>query len=114
MKVLIILMLCLSCTTIWAENRDMNEIGRSLANYQACSQMSIEASDEKMFVYYQTMLNDIGMSVLSFDHNSAKQVYDTWDKSGNILSKISNKNLMKICLSRFDVLSRQMANKINH
>ena len=107
-------MLFLSYSSAWAENRDVNEIGRSLANYQACSQMSIEASDENMFIYYQEMLNDIGMSVLSFDQNAAKKVYDAWDESEGILLKINDKNLMRVCLSRFDLLSRQMANKINH
>jgi hypothetical protein len=103
-------MMCLSHSLLFADEIKSDELGRSLANYQVCSLISSEIKDQKMHVYYQSMLNDVGLSVLSLQAESAKQVYESWQKSEDVLIKISQQNLKQICLSRFDQLSRQMVN----
>ena len=111
MKLLMIALLLLSHPLTWADNHDANELGRALANYQACSEIATDINDEQMFVYYRRMFNDTGLSILSFHDEPAKQVYSAWGKSEKVLLKIGDKNLQKICLSRFDDLSRSMVNK---
>lgn len=90
-------------------NNESDELGRSLANYQACAQVAVDIDDRQMFVYYQKMLNDTRLSILSFNEDSAKQVYSIWLHSEDILNKIPVSEIQKICLSRFDQLSRQMS-----
>lgn len=109
MKHLLIILLFLSHSLAWANNQDAHQLGRSLANYQACSEISIGIDDKQMFSYYQKMLNDTRILILTLNLQSAKQLYLTWDKSEKILLKIDEQNLKQICLSRFDALSRQMA-----
>lgn len=91
-----------------ANNSDTHELGRSLANYKVCSQAAIDIDDYKMGFYYQKMLNDIALSILAFNHTDAREVYLAWDKSEKVLLKIGKQSLLKICLSRFDPLSRKM------
>jgi hypothetical protein len=91
-----------------ANNSDPDELGRSLANYKVCSQTAIDIDDHKMHFYYQKMLNDIGLSILAFNDTDAREVYLAWDKSEKVLLKIDKQSLLKICLSRFDSLSRKM------
>ena len=112
MKQIFIMLLLLSHSSVWAVNYDSDELGRSLANYQACSEIATDIDDEQMFFYYRQMLNDTGLSVLSFNHRDAEQVYNAWERSEKVLLKIADKNLQKVCLSRFDDLYRNMQNKI--
>lgn len=112
MKLLIVIVFLFSHSLTWANNRDVDELGRSLANYQACSAISLEIDDRKMFFYYQEMFNDTRFSILSFDVKSVKQVYSAWGNSEKTLLKLARKNLQVVCLQRFDVLSRKMMDKI--
>ncbi|GLS89263.1 hypothetical protein GCM10007916_03300 [Psychromonas marina] len=108
MKAIICMLLLFSQSVAWANNRDTDELGRSLANYQICSQISNDINDREMLIYYQKMLNDIRLSILHFKATDATEVYLAWDKSEKVLLKVGMQNLQKICLSRFDALSRQM------
>lgn len=108
MKILIFILSLWSHSLIWATNRDSEELGRSLANYQACSFIALDINDKQMFFYYQKMLNDTGLSILSFNADSAQLVYNTWERSEKLLLKIGTQNLRRSCLSRFDALSRKM------
>lgn len=98
----------------WANNTEseqLDELGRSLANYQVCSRVAMTVNDELMFRYYQTMFNDTRFSLLKKSRTKVGQVYTTWNKSEQILLKITEENLLKFCLSRFDDLSRKMQKK---
>lgn len=112
MKKFIITLILFSHSLAWSESRDADLLGRSLANYDACSNIALTINDEQMFIYYRRMFNDTGLSILSFHDEPAMQVYSAWEKSENVLLTIGKKNLKRICLSRFDDLSRNMVNKI--
>lgn len=112
MKIIVVLVLLFSHLPTWANAQKMDELGRSLANYQVCSLVSTAISDEQMFNYYQKMFNDTGLRVLSLNAQLASQVYVAWGKSEKLLLTIEKKSLQKICLSRFDGLSRKMLSKI--
>ncbi len=112
MKVTTVLLLLFSHSLTWANNIDTHELGRSLANYQACSEVSVMMNDDQMFNYYQNMLNDTRFALLALTSEKSKQVYVTWTKSEAVLVNIGEQSLQKICLSRFDELSRKMFNKV--
>ena len=112
MKVITLLSLLLMHSISWAQKADFNELGRALANYQACSKVAIEINDDVLFNYYRKMFNDTGLSLLSINHKDAKQVYSAWDKSEKVLGNIGTEALQTICISRFDKLSRRIFNKI--
>jgi len=108
MKVMICVLMLFSQSIAWATNNDADELGRSLANYQGCSQIATDINDGDMLIYYQNMLNDTRLSILRFNKTKAEEVYLAWNKSEQVLLKIGVQNLQKVCLSRFDALSRQM------
>tara|TARA_R110001583_G_scaffold33943_6_gene114608 strand:+ start:15147 stop:15500 length:354 start_codon:yes stop_codon:yes gene_type:complete len=110
MKIITVLILLLSYPYTLANN--INELGRSLANYEACSQVSLTLNDQKMFSYYKKMFNDINLGVLSLNTKDMHHVYGVWGDSEKILSKLNVTTMEGICLSRFDDLSRKMLNKI--
>lgn len=110
MKLITVLMLLLSCPYTLANNT--NELGRSLANYEVCSQISLALNDQQMFFYYKKMFNDISSGVLALNAKDLQQVYEVWEDSEKILSKLNVTTMESICLSRFDDLSRKMLNKI--
>ena len=112
MKLAIIILFLFQHSLLFASNEHLNELGRSLANYQTCSNVSVSMGDEQMFSYYQSMFNDTRLSLLSFNTFEAKEVYTTWSASEKVLNNIGNKNLQGFCLSRFDELSRQMIDKV--
>jgi len=112
MKLLMLMLLVLNPLSIWANQEDSNELGRSIANYQACSKVALDINDQPMFSYYQAMMNDTAVFILSLDKRNAEAVYDIWDNSEAVLLNMPRQHLQKICLSRFDALSRQMLNKI--
>ena len=109
MKVITLLILFFICLFSWADNN--NEIGRSLANYEVCTQISAELEDHQMFFYYKKMFNDSSLQVLSFNNKEAKKVYKVWQESEQTLKKLNGSTMAQMCLSRFDQLSRQMLNK---
>lgn len=112
MKVAIILLLLCSHSLIWANNKNNSELGRSLANYQACSAVSLTIKDGQMFIYYQKMFNDVSLDLLSFTGKYASQSYRSWDESEKVLAKLDEAILQKMCSNRFDGLSRKMLDKI--
>ncbi|MCP4323491.1 MAG: hypothetical protein GY951_08465 [Psychromonas sp.] len=111
MKLLTILLLLVMHPSSWAQKTDFDELGRALANYQACSEVSISIKDDLMFKYYQGMFNDISISLLTNNDKDVKQAYLAWNKSENVLLNLNLETLKIICLSRFDELSRKMLNK---
>ena len=112
MKVSTILLLLFIHPLTWAQKTDFNELGRALANYQACSKVAVTIKDDLMFNYYKKMFNDTELALLNINNEQAKHVYSAWDKSEKVLSHIGLHSLQNICLSRFDALSRKMLNKI--
>lgn len=111
MRTFIFLCLLLTYPLVVVAQQDNDELGRAMANYQACGQAALQFNDQAMFVYYQQMFNDSRLSTLAFDDASAEQVYRAWAASEKALQRIASKHLHKLCLSRFDDLSRQMINK---
>jgi hypothetical protein len=111
MKVTLVLLLMFSNSFAIANNTNVDEIGRSLANYQACSEESVDINDEQMFDYYKKMLNDISLNLLTLNTEQANQVYAIWDKSEKVLVNIEEQSLQNICLSRFGELSRKILTK---
>jgi hypothetical protein len=112
MKIITALLLFFSHSLTWANNIDTHELGRSLANYKACSKVSVKINDDQMFNYYQNMFNDTSFALLARTTEKSNQVYATWAKSERILVHIGEQSLQNICLSRFDELSRKMFNKV--
>ena len=112
MKLVIIIFLLLRHSLLLASSENLNELGRSLANYQTCSHVSVAMGDEQMFSYYQNMFNDTRLSLLSLKAFEASEVYTTWSASEKVLNNIGSKNLQGFCLSRFDELSRKMLDKV--
>ena len=108
MKVLTMLLLLVMPPLTWAQKADYDELGRALANYQACSEVSLSIKDDLMFQYYQKMYNDISVSLLSVNDKDVKLVYLAWSQSENVLANLNLETLKIICLSRFDELSRKM------
>jgi len=113
MKLLIVLTLLVMHMPSWAQKTDYDELGRALANYQACSEVSISIKDELMFQYYQKMFNDISISLLSLNEKGVKQVYLAWNESEEVLGSLNLETLEIMCLSRFDELSRTMLKNSN-
>ena len=111
MKILTILLLLATPPLTWAQKTDYDELGRALANYQICSEVSISIKDDLMFQYYQKMFNDISASLLSINDKDVKQVYLAWNQSEEVLVNLNLEVLEIMCLSRFDELSRKMLNK---
>lgn len=109
MKAITSLILLFSSSLLWANNNI--EIGRSLANYEACTEISVDLDDHQMFFYYKKMFNDISLELLSLDNKEAKKVYRVWQESEHTLRKLNGSSMAQMCLSRFDELSRQMINK---
>ncbi|WP_413701533.1 hypothetical protein ACLKMH_07935 [Psychromonas sp. KJ10-10] len=110
MKVITLLILMLSSSFVWANDND--EMGRSLANYDTCTHISEVMNDHQMYFYYKKMFNDLSLGVLALNAQDASHVYDVWLKSELLLRKLNNASMQKMCLSRFDELSRKMLNKI--
>ncbi len=113
MKFLTISLLMLISLLCSAQASDIGELelGRSLANYQACSKVAVSINDEVMVNYYQRMFNDATISMLSINNEEGRLLYSVWDKSEKVLSHIGKQGLQEICLSRFDNLSRSLFNK---
>jgi hypothetical protein len=109
MKNITFLIFFLNCPFLWANNN--NELGRSLANYDACAQVSLAINDQQMFFYYKKMLNDISLSALSLTHNESLKLYEIWMESEKVLMKLNISSMEKLCSSRFDELSRKMLNQ---
>lgn len=111
MKALIIALLLFNHSLIWAnttEKQELDELGRSLANYQVCSEIAVIIKDELMFSYYQGMFNDARLHLLTKKAERSKQVYSSWQRSEKVLLKIGEDNLQQVCLSRFDELTRKI------
>lgn len=115
MKKILTLILLFSQSFAWANNtlsdvylEQAEGLGRSMANYQQCSQIAVDIDDQQMFFYYQKMLNDALLFSLSAKQSSAKQIYKAWGSSEKVLLQIGKENLQKVCLSRFDALARQL------
>ena len=83
-------------------------LGRSLANYQACSEAALLIPDNEMHRYYQSMFNDSAIKLLAFSHENAEIVYKSWASSELILSKLDQKTRVQLCASRFDKLTRKV------
>jgi hypothetical protein len=110
MKVTLILLLMFSYSFAQANSTNEAQLGRSLAIYHACSKISVAINDEQMFNYYQKMLNDFSLDLLTLSMRQAEKVYAIWDKSEKILINIDEQSLQKMCLSRFGELSRRVLN----
>lgn len=106
----ILLLFTFSSSLLWATPQSFKQLGRSLANYQVCSEVALSIADLQMNNYYKNMFNDTQLQLLSQSTENTRIVYATWDNSEKVLLKIGGENLQKICLSRFDALSRQMIN----
>ena len=112
MKVIIVLLLLFIHPLTWGNNMSMHELGRSIANYQACSKVSIAINDDLMFDYYQSMFNDTSVGLLALKSDQSTLIYAIWDVSEKVLLNIGEQNLRQVCLSRFDELSRKMLKKV--
>lgn len=86
----------------------LKTLGRSLANYKACSDIAAEMGDSVMFSYYSEMYNDSLLKRQNHPKNLSDIVAIEQQKSAIKLAKIDRVNLGKLCLSRFDLLSRKM------
>ena len=109
MKYLAVLLLLISPLS-WSQKNALNEQGRALANYQVCSQIATNVNDEAMLNYYLKMFNDSQLSALTLPSQELERVYFAWQKSEQVLLSLDKGSLLKICLSRFDLLSREMLN----
>ncbi|WP_019613002.1 hypothetical protein [Psychromonas ossibalaenae] len=88
--------------------QDLKILGRALANYQLCSDISVELDDKAMFNYYSEMYKYSLLQVSTYSHNDAEIVSEEQQRSMLKLAKIDRKSLGGLCLSRFDLLSRKM------
>ena len=89
-------------------NEELQETGRQLANYQACSEVAENINDLALYRYFDSMFEDAASDVRFYPLNESEIVFRAFFKSTHLLKKIDSANLASLCLSRFDRLSRQM------
>ncbi|WP_028864234.1 hypothetical protein [Psychromonas aquimarina] len=91
-----------------AAEQDLKILGRSLANYQLCSDISVELDDKAMFNYYSEMYNDSVLELKAYSTAQVKTVTAEQYWSVFKLAAVDRKSVGLLCLSRFDLLSRKM------
>ncbi len=92
-------------------DHELKIVGRSLANYELCSDISSELEDKAMFHYYREMYNDSLRDIKAYQTIQREIIINEQQKSAIKLAKIDRKNFGEFCLSRFDLLSRKMQEK---
>jgi hypothetical protein len=85
--------------------------GRALANYQVCARIAASLGDKTMHSYYAEMFNDSSAEINTYPKSLSYIVIKEFNLSVDKLSKINKQNMGKLCLSRFDSLSRKMQEK---
>ncbi len=111
MKIIMVIFLLFYISTSAAganTDLELKTLGRSLANYRLCSDISVELDDKAMFNYYSEMYNDGLLKVAAYSQSGAEMVNKELQMSALKLAKIDRASLGGLCLSRFDLLSRKM------
>jgi len=98
-----------SAETLNTEN--LKVYGRALANYQLCAQIAAESADKTMHSYYAEMFNDSSTEINAYPKSQSAIIYHEFTRSAAQLVKIDRRSMGKLCLSRFDLLSRKMQEK---
>lgn len=89
-------------------DEELKTVGRALANYQVCSDISSDMGDSVMLSYYSEMYNDSLRESETYQKTQSDIVFNEQRSSTVKLAKLDRKNLGELCLSRFDLLSRKM------
>lgn len=89
-------------------DEEVKLLGRSLANYQICGDISVEMGDPVMLSYYRDMYNDGLLKRNTYPKNKLEMVIAEQQNSATKLARIDRKSLEELCLSRFDLLSRKI------
>ena len=87
--------------------------GRALANYKLCADIAKLRQDGAMVHYYSEMYHDTLLESKKLPIWQAQIIFDAQQETSHKLSKIDKSNFERLCLSRFDELTRKIyENKI--
>ena len=90
---------------------NLSATGRALANYKSCALVALDIDDQVMYHYYNDMFSDSAFEIRGYPLSQSEIVFKAFDESLDRLVKIDREALTKLCLSRLDLLSRQMQEK---
>jgi hypothetical protein len=111
MKNILLLSLVFFITAVNATqitDEELKTSGRALANYHLCADIAKKQNDSTMYYYYNEMYDDSLLGSKMLPIWQVQVIFDEQQKSRQKLAKIDKNSFEKLCLSRFDELTRKI------
>jgi hypothetical protein len=111
MKNILLLSLVFFITAVNATqitDEELKTSGRALANYHLCADIAKNKNDRAMYHYYIEMYDDSALDSKMLPIWQVQIIFAEQKESSQKLAQIDKSTFEKLCLSRFDELTRKI------